>query len=157
MANNKVLVTLFTYEQAIADRMSADGLRLQEIIRQLIREYGERKYPELGETPAYAKAQLIRATMKQKERSKAESGVDDTVITNEDYVTKILRGKIRGDMAEFRMPNGSSYFHEISNIRELTPDSEYIRLHIALLDRTYVYADSKQPTAEQYKLIFKGY
>ena len=79
-------------------------------------------------------------------------------ISNEEYATKVLHGKVIGNQVAFRMGNAQEMYIPLSEIKNYNSENNNIvQIHNQLLDKTFVYINGQRPTEEQYKLIWKGW
>lgn len=153
---NKVVrvlhIGLYPYEANIISKLEDDGVGLTETLRQVIREYGERRYPTM---PTYAEAQKLHAELRKK---KLELEVNTVKMTEAEYALKVLRGKIIGDQVEFRAANGKPIFVPLRSIKEYSVDKhDFIKFHNQLLERTFEYVNGQVPTDEDYEYIWRGW
>lgn len=145
-------IGLHAPEVRIIELMEEEGHMVSEVLRALIRQYGAENYPR---ERAYAKAMLVRAEVAKK---KVETDEEIAAMTNEEYATKVLRGKIVGLKVEFRIANGQPVRFALDTIKTHSlENNEMIKIHNQLLDRTFTYLGDQEPTEEQYKEIWKGW
>ena len=150
---NKTLhIKLSPREQEIVDQMRDEGYPVAEVMRELIRSYGR---GEFQKEKGYSEAAKIRAQLAKK-KVDTDSVIAD--MSNEDYATNILRGKVVGKKVEFRVANAQPVKFNLETIKQLSiENNEVVRIHNQLLDRTFTYIGDIAPTEEQYQEIWKGW
>jgi hypothetical protein len=145
-------IGLYRPEAEVVSKIEETGYELSDIIREMIRSYGDAHFPE---EKSYAVAARIRAEQAQK---KVEAEVAFKTMPNEQYATEVLRGKVEGEKVLFRMPNGTEVNFSLATIKEQTIENNaVIKFHNQLLDKTFRYPGDKEPTDDQYAQIWKGW
>lgn len=145
-------IRLFSREKEVLDEMKARGYPVAEVVRELIRNYGKDEFPR---EKGYSVAARLRAEVAVK---KLETQAEIDAMTNEEYATKVLRGKVVGSKVEFRLANSNPVKFPLTTIKQHTVENnELIRIHNQLLDRTFTYLGDQEPSEEQYKEIWKGW
>lgn len=145
----KLQVQIMPVEDKYVDKFEDEGFSINDLIRQWIVLHGSERYPE---EKLYAKAAKARAEI-------ARAAVEDKIaardMTNEQYATEVLRGKVVGDKVEFRDSHGQGVFYPLVSIKKFTrQDEEEIAIHNELLDQTYRYVGGGQPNWQE---IFAGW
>lgn len=139
-------------ETVIVEKMEEDGLVVGEIIRQMIREYGEKHYPE---TPAYAEALLTRAQIK---KASVEAENKLKAMSAEEYTMKVLRAKVKDHQAWFKIVNGQEMPISLADIKQKTVEnSGLVKLHAQLLDRKFVHLNGQVMTESDYDWLWKDW
>lgn len=107
-----------------------EDYEMSEIVRELIRKWGEETFKE---APHYIRIQEEKLALRKKELAESEYLQS---MSNEEYVTRILQGIVDDGMAVFRLPNGQDYKLALNGIKEKTPDNDQlIGLYQSLLKR----------------------
>lgn len=119
-------VRVYPQEEKVIQQMKTVGLPVNEIIRGLIRDYGEKHFPE---PPAYAKAMLMRAEV-AKSKNKTKQELDE--MSNEEYATKVLYGKVIGDQVYF-LNAQQIYSVALDSIKGVQVEDEWMRAHREML------------------------
>lgn len=151
-----LLVRLHKIEDDIIERIREDGINPSEKVRELIRNYGEEKYPPV---PVYAAAQLERVELKKEELAKKKA-FDE--MPPEVYVREKLRGKIvmqeGRKVAVFRVVNGDSVYFDLDTIKEKNAENTWqIGLHNDLMDRKAKFLGTTPLTDYDYTAALKGW
>lgn len=143
---------IYQPEADIIEIMEKKGYMVSEVMRSLIRRWGDEKYPR---EKAYARAQLIRAEISQK---KVEEKKEFDAMSPEEYTVRVLRGKVKGNKAVFRIASGQEIGFNLATIKQYTTENnEVVAIHNQLLDKTFTYVGDKEPDEEQYAVIWKGW
>lgn len=120
-------VRIYPQEEEVINKMKEKGLPVNELIRGFLREYGDKHFPT---PPPYAEALLLRAKIAYKKHATNEE-IEN--MSNEDYATKVLRGKIVKDRVWFVNPN-QTFDLSLEKIKKVPVEDEWIRQHMELLD-----------------------
>lgn len=153
-----IRIGLFKPQADIIEKIGVDqGVQVSEVIRNMITEYGAKYFPP---APLYAQVWQTREQRRQKiedEKHKYDS------MSNEEYATKILKGKIREDTqeVEFRSTQGQPLTWWLKDIKKLNPedphpDNDIVRTHIELVNRTFTL-NGKPFDEREYGIIFKDW
>lgn len=156
MARRKLVrmisVGLYGPHNAVVEKLEESGYNVSEEIRNCLLKLGQEKFPE---EKAYSAAAKISAEIR---KAKAEGELAQLNMTNEDYATKVLRGKIRsGGRVGFRIANGQELYAPLAKIKDYSVDEGFVAVHNQMLDRTFNYMGGKQPSEADYAKIFKGW
>ena len=159
MPKSKVLQIRYRpTEEKYIEKFRDAGFSMGDLVRQWIRENGEKAFPEV---PLYAKVAAERVEMRKKEHAERDRIKN---MTAEEYVVEVLKGKVRHpegmkEYAEFRGNWGEIYQMSMANIKEKTPENTpEIARHIQMVNRDYYFANGQAPTEEYYEnVIFKDW
>ncbi len=147
-----VQVRYYPIDEAYMNKFTEKGYDMSNLFRQWLRENGEKTFPE---TPSYVKAAQDRLEIAKKIIADKER---ISTMTPAEYAEQVLRGKVVANHVEFRTNHGESVEYPLFSIKELDWKADGIICnHIALVNRTYVYADGYPPSEEKYAEIFKGW
>jgi len=149
----KIPIGFHQVQMDYLEKADADGYEISSLIRQLVTDWGEEKYPKMK---PYNKLAEIKAKKLEKE---IEADQDFEAMSNEDYAEKILRGQVRdGGRVAFRMVNGREWYTPLKTIKEKTLENDdAIRLHQTLLDGTAEWFGGKPLTEADYRESLDGW
>lgn len=129
-----------------------DGYEISSLIRQLVTEWGDEKYPKMKPYNELAKVKA------EKLKKQIEAEQDFENMSEEDYAENVLRGQVRdGGRVAFRMVNGREWYVPLKGIKEKTVEDEAIVLHNKLLDRTAEWFGGKPLTEAEYRESLDGW
>ncbi len=153
MVVKKIGISLWPPELEIITKIEEKGLSVGETVRMLIRQYGKEEFPE---TPAYAEAARMAAELR---KEKLGSELASSKMTNEEYATTILKGKInRHGRVVFMKANGGLAGFELATIKKQTAENNgYIKMHQQLLDRTFLQDGGKPFDEKYYETLWKDW
>ena len=131
-------LNLYPRHAEIIRRIESNGENVSEVIRNMILELGEKKYPE---TPAYVEVQRMAADIR---KMKLEKELETLNLDPKVYTKDTLKGEVVGDDAVFCFPSGIPYFVPLAEIKERTMENDInIKWHNQLLDGTYIHVDGR--------------
>lgn len=120
-------IKLFPREQEIIETMRDRGYPVNEVIRELIRNYGKSEFPE---EKGYSKAAFLRAKIAVKDKLTQE---EKDAMTNEEYAEKELKAVVKNGMAYITLFNTSVYGFPLETIKEIGKDEPMIQRHLVIL------------------------
>ena len=136
-------------EQKYIEKFEESGYSMSDLVRQWIREKGSVAFPDI---PLYAQVAAERIDIKKKEIEEKNRIKN---MSPEEYVTEILKGKVRGNYAEFRGNHGEVIELSMFNIKDKTPENtDEITMHLKLVSRDYRYVNGEEPDWEK---VFAGW
>jgi len=148
----KLLVGLYKPHLEYLQKAEDEGLEVSEIIRDLILKWGRETYPP---TPVYAQA------LKQKVEIIKQSKEKETAIAEmspEQYATEVLFGQVRGNKVAFRIGGGREIYYDLATIKNYSAENDSeLAIHKSLVDRTFKYFGTQEPTESQWKDIWDGW
>lgn len=115
-------------ETEVIENIKADGNEPSEIIRGLLREYGEKKYKE---EKGYSEAAKIRAQLAlESHRLKREM----KEMTNKEYAENILKAVVNENLAWISSRGGQPWAYDLTKIKQYTTEHPDIKRHLAILN-----------------------
>jgi hypothetical protein len=125
-------------EIEIVDKMEEKGYELSEIVRGLIREWGEKTFPE---DPAYVRAKKEELELKKKK-------IEVETMSPEEYAEKVLHFKVKDGRAYHvvmsRVMNSS-----LTEVRTWKPDEEYPKWHNDFINNRPTFHMDGSPMTEK--------
>jgi hypothetical protein len=150
--SKRININLYPVEQEIVKKMEEVGYNLSEIIRELIRNWGNATFKKVS---GYVELGMKKLSLEE-ERLQKEQELKN--MTPEEYATKILRGRVKENKVWFRVLNGNEYFLDLGSIKAQTKESnDLIKYHNMLLDGTALDWNNQIITKEMQDFALQGW
>lgn len=149
----RITVELRGPEEPIVHFMEEKGYKISEVIREQIRQWGK---DNIKEPKAYEEALKMSAEIR---KAKLEKTLEFTNLSEEDYATKVLHGKIiDGSRVGFKIANNQTMTMPLAGIKDQTPaNNGLIDIHTKLYNRTFVFPNGQVPKPEFFDEMFKDW
>lgn len=141
-------IGLHQMEDTIITLMNKKGQNVAEIVRGLIRDYGERTFPP---TPLYVQIQKERLELK---KETIKDIVNFKKMAPEEYAERVLGARISHNRAWLSSVSGQPYPIPLNVVKDWTTDMELVQNHLNILkDEDFFpalwnYAMGKEERAE---------
>ena len=149
----RITVELRGPEEPIVQFMEEKGYKISEVIRELLRQWGKEN---IREPKPYEEALKLSAEIRKK---KLEKTLEFNNLSEEDYATKVLHGKILdGVKVGFKIANGQTMTLPLAGIKEHTPENnELVAIHNKLYNRTFIFPNGQVPKPEFFDSLFEDW
>lgn len=136
-------IRYYPVEDAYIKKFIEKGYDISSLIRNWILEKGQKEFPE---QPLYAKVAAERLALRKQtveERQAIEK------MTNEEYATKVVRGRIVGDKVLFMAGRGMIVTVPLAMVKEKNVDNTiWMQNHFDILDHKFLNANG-EPFSEE--------
>jgi len=135
-------VGLRSAEAGVVKKIQDTGNSVNEVVRELIRNYGKEHFPP---DPPYVQ-------VKKEELEIKKIKLSEKPLTNKEYAEQVLHAAVDGGYAYFAGPNYNLPFEvELSRVKKMVKgENEIVDTHLAILEDREVYPfGSKTPMPKE--------